>query len=163
MTKQLFDSESGTLIKEFSDTEFITSFNPYNTKKSTINKTCFYRLYKSSLCLFKDKDIKKSDLEIYFSLIELLDFNKNEFVKVNGLVANIKLISQELGMTDKTLRKHLRLLESKQLLLQLKKGREKHILINPYVINFGKTHTEEALRIFHKTVWVDRMKELKRS
>lgn len=161
MSKQLIDSESGMLLNEYSDDKIIREYNPYNFKRATINKTTYYRFYKSSILIFKDNDIKLSNLKIYFSLVELLDFDNNEFVKINGIVANIKLISKFLGISRKTLQKHLKFLEKKELLLLIKKGREKNILINPYVINFGKSQTDESLNLFGKSIWVNRMKELK--
>lgn len=163
MPKQLIDSESGMLLKEYSDDKIIREYNPYNFKRATIKKTTYYRFYKSSVLIFKDKDIKLSDLKVYFSLVELLDFDNNEFVKINGIVANIKLISKFLGIPRKTLQKHIKLLEKKELLLLIKKGREKNILINPYVINFGKSQTDESLNLFGKSIWVNRMKESKKN
>lgn len=159
MARALIDLDTLEILTKIEDDERVSIYNPNNFARIKIGKKIFYRLYKESIWIFKDKEISKKDLEIFFLLVELLDFDKGEFVKINGMPANLSQIAFLFSITPKTLKKHIRVLESKELLKTIKMGRSKYIMINPYVINFGKTHTEESLRIFANSKWANPLKK----
>lgn len=153
--KRYLIHENGEFLREFKENEKIVIYDRTNIKRSTIKNKLFYKLYRDSILIFTNKYINSKIFNTFFCLIQLLDFNTNEFVSFNGLPANAKQLCNYLNMTSKTFYNHIKQLEKLEILKKIKKGREVNILINPYFISYGSNNTDEALNIFANTSWAN--------
>ena len=152
MAKYLID-EYGELLGEFNDSDLLKVYNPLNTKRRAIGNKLFYKFYKDSILVFINGLISKQVSITLFKLIRLLNFGINEFVCINGLPANLKQLSIQFGMKDKTFYNHLRKLERLEIIKKVKNGKNKNVLINPYFIGYGTNCTDESLMIFSNSIW----------
>ena len=151
MSKLLID-EHGVVLGEFDDDVRIVAFDPMNFQRKKVDNKLFYKLFIDSSLIFTNTDIHFNYFRTFFKLIRLLKFG-NEFLVINGVPANIRMITEYCDIHIDTLNNHLRKLEKLDILVRIKKGREKHIMINPYFISFGMDNTSESLKIFSSSVW----------
>lgn len=155
MTKVLINDATGEVIGKFKDDDILKVYDFMNYKRSVIRNKIFYKFYKDSLVFLKDDKIKPNVLKTLFSFIYLLVFDTNEFVSINGIPSNQKQLAEYLGITERTLRNHVKELENFQVVKRIPKGREVNILVNPYFVSFGSKNTDESLKIFAKSVWAE--------
>jgi len=152
MARYLID-ESGDLIDEFNDDDSIVAYNYANIQRRKIQNKLFYKLYKDTTLIFTKDYMDYRVLITLFKLIRLLDFNTNEFVSFNGLPATIGQLCEYLKMNSKTFYNHIKKLEKLEIVKKVSKGRYRHIIINPYFIGYGENNTDEALKMFGKSIW----------
>lgn len=136
---------------------------PYSEEElfsKKLKKILFYKFSISSINFFISSDIKGNVKITLMKLIKMLELNKGGFLFLNGCHANLKMISNELGMKSKTLYNHIKILEKYEILKKVKSGRNITISINPFVIWYGGQMSKDFI-MFKDSRWVIPYKKAK--
>lgn len=160
MTKLLFDEETGELLNKYKDNENLIVYNSKNLDYKKLKKTLFYKLSINSIGFFVNVDIKENIKITFFKLISLLELNKGEVLLINGNFANLKMISIELNINQRTLFNHLKTLEKYKILKKIKNGKNINVAINPYFLMYGEKIYGYESQLFRDSLWVSMDKRI---
>ncbi len=160
MGKLLLDENTGELLNRYKDNENLVVYNSKNLDYKKLKKVLFYKLSINSIGFFVNVDIKENVKITFFKLISLLELNKGEVLLINGKFANLRLISQELKINQRTLFNHIKQLEQYKILKKIKNGKSINIAINPYFLMYGEKIYGYESQLFRNSLWVSMDKRI---
>lgn len=137
-------------------TECYKSINGYNISKITKGIDVDYNKYNKNRYLYIRKDniysitemkLDATDKLVYYILRDCID--KQNCVTINGVIPSFVELEPILSLSDRTIRKSLKILEENNLIKLVQSGHRKAIYINPEYCSYSLEVADELLEMFN--------------
>lgn len=146
----IIDTTTGEITRELKQGESIKIYNKIDSIKTINQGKTFLKLFTKFIKDIPFFKLTKAEYTTLFLLVDLLPYG-SQIIQIDGVPANKGKLSKKLNINYQKLSRHLKKLDSVNVIKKNGTGKHSHFYINPFFICFGNKISDEAVELFYKS------------